>query len=448
MAVGVRLETKLQTKLALTPELKTALELLQLPILELEQRIEQEVAENPLLEWDEAPAPLSDAEIIYLRGRIEGTDFARDTQADDFDLSEHLVAAERGLHAHLQWQVGVAPWEDSVKTVAYALIPRIGPDGYLRESDAELASMVSSDLPAVAAARRALQTLEPVGVAARNLAECLLLQLQERGEGNGLAARILAEACDLLAAGDLTGIARRLGVGSGEVRAALAELRHLDPQPGAAYRNDTSDPIQPEIAIEPNGDGWRVVPYRPYSRRIRRSPLVQRLRENPGSFSKEERAFLREKLRSAEYFLSSLKQRDLTLIRVTEAIVARQSEMLSRGPLAAQPLTLKEIAADVGLHESTISRVTQRKYAITPHGIWELKDFFRHAVGGDHTADDIKQKIAALIAAEPKHNPLSDQAIADALKKQGIDVARRTVAKYRTEMNIPTRSERRAQPDA
>ncbi len=440
MAVNLRLEPRLQQRLSLTPELKTALELLQLPFIELEQRIEQELQENPLLEWDDsAPEPPS-REML----RREGTDFAVDNDKPDFDPIERLVADSPGLHSTLEWQIGIAPWAEPDKVVAFELVPRIAPDGYLYDSDTELATELSIDVEQVAAARRLIQGLEPTGVGARDLAECLTLQLAERNQLDGLAARLLSDCLDCLESGDIDTITRRLGCSSDSITMAMDLLRQLDPQPGARFRDDTSDPIQPEINIERDSRGrWRVEPYKPWSHRLRHSPVMHRFQEDPQSFSKEERAFLREKIRSAEYFLNSLKQRELTLIRVTEAIIERQGHVIDRGPESAVPLTLKDIAEVVDLHESTVSRVTRRKYAITPAGIVELKSFFHQSVGGDHTANRVKQKIRELIDSENKAKPLSDQAISKALIAEGMDVARRTVAKYRTEMDIPTKSGRR-----
>lgn len=448
-ALGLRIETKLQAKLVLTPEIKTAIELLQLPHIELEQRIAEELEQNPLLEWDEtfAPAPSQAASADGIRR--EGTDFSQRTDGEDYDPFARMAADDTGLHAHLEWQVGIAPWPDAEKSLALDLIPMFGPDGYLRESDAELAAQYAVEESLVGCVRSLLQSLEPTGLGARNLAECLLLQLRERSDGDktDLAIKVLDECCAELEAGDIAGICSRIGVDRASLDMALKQLRELDPMPGSRFRDDTADPIQPELIIEPiAAGGWKVEPYHPWSRRVRISSVMQRFQTEPESFSPQEREYIKMKARAAEFFLNSLKQRELTLLRVCEAILLKQHALLEHGPDAAVPLTLKDIAEDVGLHESTISRVTRRKYAITPGGLLELKDFFRQSVDG-HTPAVIKQHLKTLIEQENSAKPLSDQVLANLLSKGGIDVARRTVAKYRMELNIPSRSERRQTAD-
>lgn len=440
-SVNLRLETKLQTRLALTPEIKTALELLQLPQVELEQRISEELEQNPLLEWDEAYVP---SETAYDAYRREGIDFSERTDVEDFDRFERATASAPSLHAHLDWQVTIAPWPEADKALAQELIPLFDPDGYLRESDQELAAQFETSLEHIASVRALLQTLEPAGLAARNLAECLLLQLSEHKLTHSPAAELLSQCCHELERGDMAAIQSKLGWSAETLNDALKILRNLDPSPGYKFRDNSADPIEPELRIEKTSAGtWRVEPYKPYSHRIRRSPVMLRFQNNPLSFSAKEREFIRQKVRAAEFFLNSLKQRELMLLRVSEAIVRRQYPLLEQGPTAAVPLTLKDIAEELGVHESTISRATRRKYAITPNGLLELKEFFRQSVDGRHTPDIIKNRIKALVQQENPTKPLSDQALAEMLSREGIDVARRTVAKYRGELSIPGRSERR-----
>lgn len=446
MATGVSLQhqTKLRQELVLTPQLQAALELLAMTHVELEERISMEVQDNPMLAWVEPPSAQQEAGRHAVE-RVQGTDFARRTDLPEYDLTERFVAAEPSLQEHLAWQVGIQPADPGTKAVALELLPRLTPEGWLPEGDGELAALTGASTAEVAAARRLLQDLEPPGIGARDLCECLLLQLSEIGESeNCLAARVLREAREELERGDLQAVAHRLDVDDVDVAAALSVLRRLDPAPGHAYAHEEAATIAPEVEVRRADDGaWRVEPLSPWSKRIRRSEVMERFEADPEQFSAAEQKFLREKMRDARWFLDTLKQREMTMLRVVEAIVRRQTGMLDEGPAAARPLTLRDIADEVELHESTISRVTSQKFVVTPHGQWSLRTFFRQAVGGDQTQDAVKQRIAALIGGESPQKPLSDQAIADVLVREGVEVARRTVAKYRTELGLGTAAERR-----
>lgn len=446
MAAGISLqhETKLRQELALTPQLQAALELLAMTQVELEERIALEVEDNPMLAWVEPQSAPQDASRRTVQ-RVQGTDLARRSDFPEYDLTERLVAAEPSLREHLAWQVEIQPADPGIKAVALELLPRLTPEGWLPEGDSELAALTGASTAEVAAARRLLQDLEPPGIGARDLCECLLLQLSEIGEPEDcLAARVLREARAELEQGDLSAVARRLEVDEEDVAAALSVLRRLNPAPGHAYASEKAATIAPEVEIRPADDGtWLVEPLSPWSKRIRRSEVMERFEADPGQFSAAEQKFLREKLRDARWFLDTLKRRELTMLRVVEAIVRRQAAMLEEGPTAARPLTLREIADEVELTESTISRVTSQKFVATPHGQWSLRSFFRQAVGGDQTSDAVKRRIAALIGGESPQKPLSDQAIADMLEREGIAVARRTVAKYRAELGLGTAAERR-----
>lgn len=443
MAAGISLgqQTKLRQDLVLTPQLQAALELLAMTQVELEDRIAMEVHDNPMLAWvDTTP-------VAGRSGRVEGTDFSVNTDRPDYDPWERRAGPQEGPSTpdSLEFQIRISPADPAVKELALELLPRLTPAGWLPEGDGELAALTGAAVAEVAQARLLLQELDPPGLGARDLCECLLLQLDEhQGPAGRLAARLLHEARDELERGDTAAAAARLGVDPEDVAAALVVLKHLNPAPGAAFRLDTPASVAPEVEIvRGRDDEWRVEPLNPWSRRIQRSEVMRRFEEDATQFSAAEQKFLRDKMREARWFLDTLKQRELTMLRVVEAIVRRQRPMLDEGPAAAGPLTLRDIAADVDLHESTISRVTSQKYVRTPHGQWSLRVFFKQSVGGDHTQDAVKQRIGALIRAEPPGKPLSDQAIADILVREGMDVARRTVAKYRTELNLGTASERR-----
>jgi len=442
MALGMRLETKLGLKLKLTPQLRQALEILQMPLPKLEQRARVEVEANPLLAW-RIPDNVADGR----SGPTEGTDFARSTDIDAYDPFERLDAERPSLQAHLEWQVNVAPWSDAIKMLVRQLMVRLTPEGLLRESDRDLATLIGGDEAEIAEARAYLQDLEPTGIGARDLSECLVLQLREQGLGDSVAARIMQEATDEMESGDLAAVAAKLDVDADEVREALLTLRGLDPKPAAAYEHAPVAAIEPELSVEREDGGWKVELHKPLSHKIRRSPVAETLKHHPERFSEEERKYLVKKLRSADLFLEGLRHRELTLLRVAEVVVARNAVVLEQGREYANPLTLKDVARELDVHESTVSRSTRQKYMLTPDGITEVKALFCTPVSGDRTAASVRRALQAVIEAEDPAKPLSDQAICRELAKQEIDIARRTVAKYRAELGIPGRSKRR-RPDS
>ena len=434
-------------KLKLTPELRQAIEVLALSRIDLEDRIEKEVEENPVLEQDFEPLQ----EDPWLSRMREGADFG--ARATDPDLppvwERHPQAHEPTLVEHLQWQIDTAPWPDEDKVAAAALLQVVDVRGYL-PAEAPAAFLSSASTHTYDHAAALLQRLEPTGVGARDLAECLTLQLQRHDSLELLAREIVQEHMLLLAQGSVDDLIAATGATQEQLATAIERIRALEPNPGRNFGSDVAAAITPDVVIERTDSGYEVELLRPRKRRPRVNNKYQQMLKAPG-LSDEDKQYLRERLRAAEAFVKSLLQRDDTILRVAKVIVRRQQGYLDKGPAYLKPLSLRDVAQETELHESTISRVTSNKYGLTPEGLISLKSFFHQAVGSSDDGDGvvaeaIRLQIEELIANENKAKPLSDQAIANKLADNGVHIARRTVAKYRGIMNIPSKSDRKQVP--
>jgi RNA polymerase sigma-54 factor len=476
------LQVKLGQQLTLTPQLRQAIRLLQLSASELEAEINLAIESNPLLDRveegddedsgaDQAGAS-EPAPAIEETGQLEaGTpQFERDWDTDEVEASEfrnigstgtsnseYFDSADRepaavpdGLQDHLLWQLHLTPLSERDRRIGAALIEAIGDDGYLSESlDAirdGLRPEIVAELDEIEAVRHRIQRFDPIGVAACDLSECLCVQLSLlSADTPGL---VLAKQ---LAATHLEALAKigadKLGVHLGQSPAAMADavalLRSLDPRPGGQIASAPPDYITPDCVAYRQGGVWRV------SLANGAAPLLainRRYEGLIGQASREDAGYLRAQLQEARWLIRSLETRADTVLRVAQAIVRQQSGFLEYGPEAMRPLTLREVAEQLGLHESTISRSTTRKYLLTPRGTFEFKQFFNSGVatgdGGATSSTAIQAMIRKLIDGENPRKPLSDARLADELKVAGVPVARRTVAKYREAMNIPASSER------
>ncbi|GAB4172497.1 MAG: RNA polymerase factor sigma-54 [Wenzhouxiangellaceae bacterium] len=471
MALQTGLKLKLGQKLKLAPQLRQALALLQLNRLELREHIEQALLDNPLLELDHddgsgdaAEADL-DSDVEQDRDEaFEALDFEQEdygwddlpdgfsavTDAPDYD---RFIADPAGdsLQQHLLWQVNLSRFTETDEAIARAIVYALDEDGYLRDDlqaiRAALAPeyLVSAD--EVEVVLRRVQHFEPVGVAARSTQECLLIQLGALPidtPGRGVAEALLQHHLDEIAQADTALLARRSGFPQADVDRALALIRKLDPRPGRRFGSEDRDYIVPDAHVYHDGERWRVMLNRRNEPGLRISRLCQRMM---AATRGADRDYLREKLQEAKWLISSLELRNHTLLRVIHAIVERQTGFLEHGEIALAPLLQKEIAEALGVHESTISRATTGKYLHTPRGTFELKRFFSVAVptrdGRAVSATSVKARLAALIRAEDPDSPWSDQALAEHLAADGILLARRTVAKYREELGIPSSTRRR-----
>ncbi|HET6555485.1 MAG TPA: RNA polymerase factor sigma-54 [Dyella sp.] len=483
------LQFRLNQQLTLTPQLQQAIRLLQLSQLELEAELRQIAESNPLLEFSEDNPEEAEGEeersIVELPASTPSSssnDMGDDTDAtewtaddggapeDPIDFSgvsgssrtgangangdeegfEPQSAAPETLQEHLLWQLNLTHMSARDHTIAEVLIDSLNPDGYLTESMESLIAALPPDVKASAAemehVRRLLQRFDPTGVASLDLRDCLRVQLEQFGAATPqreLALRIVDSELELLARNDIARLARKLRASEDDAAAAAVLIRSLDPRPGAALDVTPVEYVAPDVYARKDSGRWRVSLNPDCQPRLGLNQhycgLIAQARGTDASW-------MRGQLQEARWLIKSLESRAETLLKVAEAIVRRQSAFLDYGPEAMHPLVLREVAEEVGMHESTISRVTTRKYIHTPRGTFELKHFFSSGVstedGGSASATAIQAMLRKLVDAEDPRKPLSDQAIAEELHRKGIQVARRTVAKYREAMRIPSSSER------
>jgi RNA polymerase sigma-54 factor len=471
-APGIRLELRQQQSLVLTPQLQQAIRLLQMSNLELASAIDQEVAENPFLQRsdseaapapgrsrDGAPSTLDGAASAPVNGVAPPSPFrAADCSLslkrpagkafdDDRQPFEDRLTRAKGLREHLGEQVMAVLRDPAERAVAHLVVESIDDDGYLREDDAALATRCGIAPAMVQTIRRAVQRCEPTGVGARDLGECLALQLAEKNRLDPAMATLLANL-PLLARADFAELIRRCGVDAEDLQEMIAEIKRLDPKPGSGFAAAEPATLVPDLYVVPLEEGrWRVelnngtlprvLVDSEYHTELTRNPLDRRAKE-----------YLAERLQSANWLAKALDQRARTVLRVAKAIFVRQLAFLEGGVQQLRPLVLRDIAAATGLHESTVSRATAGKYVATPHGTFPIKYFFTTAIAASsgeqsHSAEAIRQLIRKMIEREDAHDVLSDDQIVAELKKRDILIARRTVAKYRESLGIASSVERR-----
>ena len=451
----------------MTPALLQKIELLTLNRLELAEMLQQELSENPVLEEavgaeptiepgddndgpDGGEDPFADIDVEYFfeeylpspaRTRSESKSLEDKAPFESF-LSTHIT-----LQDHLNWQLNLTEITPEVHRIAYFIIGNVNPDGYACVGNDEICEQLEVSIEDVEQALRTVQSFDPPGVAARDLAECLLIQLESLGMIEGLAGELLRDHLADLEIRKVTELARRVGRGVEEVEEALKVIRSLSPKPGQRYDWKEPDYVQPDVYIQKTEDGYRVVVSDDGLPRLRLSNAYRSLLRQKTT-SRETKNFIRERFRSAIELLKSVDQREATIYRVCEAIIHRQTPFLDHGVLYLRPMLIKEIAEELQVHSSTISRVVANKYAHTPHGIVELRRFFSIGVEGRNgqsfSTIQVKEMIRRMIEAENVSKPLSDQKIAQGLNREGIQITRRTVAKYRDQMNVAGSRQRRA----
>jgi RNA polymerase sigma-54 factor len=487
MAAGIRLELRQSQGLVLTPQLQQAIRLLQLSNLELSAVVDREVAENPFLDRLDAgaaqgraadgaaaadgPEAAPPSAPSRPAGAADGDDggwwqppagrpadcalglrrAGPGGRGQDGELPslEARLTRPRGLREHLLEQLAAAR-EVEARALAALLIDCLDQDGYLREADADLAAMLGAGAERVAAARALLQSCDPAGVAARDLAECLALQLRERDRLDP-AMRALLDNLPLLARADLAELTRRCGVDAEDLQDMVQELKRLEPRPARAFGGEEPLAVIPDVVVSrERGGAWRVELNTGTLPRV----LVDRayhaeISSQPVGVDRRARDYLNERLQAASWLAKALDQRARTMLRVSRAVFAKQRPFLDRGPSALRPLVLRDIAEVTGLHESTVSRATADKYAATPHGTFPLKFFFTTAIAAAaageeaHSAEALRQQIRRLVEREDPKDVLSDDQIVAELRRMGAVLARRTVAKYRESLGIPSSVERR-----
>ncbi len=461
----------------MTPQLQQAIKLLQLSSQELEAELLEALEANPLLERedlfafenadDETGAEASggpDEEGLerlpleedgwdryYLNMPETGARRPRDSDPYSRPLEIEDRAYE-DLSEHLLWQLNLSRSSPRDEAIGVAIVDAINDDGYLTETLEEIRESLlperEVDLEEVRAVLHRIQHFDPIGVGAGSVRECLQIQLAtldpETTPAHALATRIVANHLELLARQDVPALRRMLDVSQEELKSAIDLVRSLEPRPGSNFSADNIEYVRPDVLVDRRSGRWEAVLYDEFAPRLRLNDYYMNLITRA---SKEDARYLRGQLQEARWLIKSLETRNETLLKVANAIVAHQQEFFEHGPEAMKPLVLREVADAIEMHESTVSRVTSRKYMLTPRGIFELKYFFSSHVGtadgGECSATAIQAKIRKLIEDEPARRPLSDSKIAQLLNAEGIDVARRTVAKYREGMNILASSKRK-----
>ncbi len=477
MALETRLEIKLAQKLVLTPQLQQAIKLLQLPQLELTQALNQELTENPFLEElqeeqlakeeekkgeSESSEPSSNNEDVlapleslmtfrtdeYFEERgSDGRDLGYFTPGTDAPASfEQFVSSSTNLYEHLNWQLRLNTSDEELQSLGEVIIGNIDDNGYLGVSDEELARMCEVPRERVEEAVRLVQQLDPSGIGARNLRECLLLQVRALDLGGTLVEKIVENNLEDLARKNYKAIAKQHGATLEDVMIALKIIEELDPKPARNFSSHETNYVIPDVYVEKTDGEYQIILNDEGLPRFRLNNQYRKLLRNKDALTAEEKKFLEEKLRSALWLIKSLDQRNKTIYKVTESILKFQRDFFDYGPQHLKPLNLKDVATDIGMHESTVSRVTSSKFLACSHGILSFRFFFSSSLRGakgDVSSTIVKELIRKIISEEDPRKPFSDQKIADFLKQKSIRIARRTVAKYREELKIPPNSRRK-----
>ena len=480
MALEQKLHLKLSQKLIMTPSLQQAIKLLQLSKLELQEVLNQELLENPLLEESAEEAKQEDAEAeaqektqteeeakaaeptpekekdsfdeidydAYFQDYIEyGYNPRMGEEHEEFPI-ENTLTRPPNLTDHLAWQLGMSDASPTVKEIATFIIGNIDEDGYLRATSEEIAASGQYAPADVEKAISAIQSLDPIGVGARDLRECLLLQLEFLEVDNPLVETIVRDYWEMFMQRHFVQISKALGVDMKTLEGVVEIIKHLDPKPGRKYSNERAIYVEPDVYIQKVGDEYIIVLNEDGMPKLRINGSYRNMLNSMDSKSDGETVnYIKDKIRSAVWLIKSLDQRQRTIYKVAESIVKHQREFLEKGIDYLRPLVLRDVADDIQMHESTVSRVVSNKYMHTPRGLFLMKYFFHSGIDSD-TGEDIssltvKKKIQGFIDAEDPRKPLSDSKIMKILNDEGINIARRTVAKYRDELNIPSSTDRK-----
>jgi RNA polymerase sigma-54 factor len=470
MAIQQKLHTKLVQKLILTPSLQQAIKLLPMSTLELSELLNQEMVENPMLEEvpteelqpaeqpadkPETPAKTDkgdaweDADYEYFFGDYLDDGYRPRTPQEVKELPpiENTLSSAGSLADHLRWQLSIQTDDDVTRQIGDAIIGNLDDDGYLVASVEEIAQMGEWPVTDVERALQHVQTFDPIGVAARDLQECLTLQLRHLGLAGTITERIVTDHLKLLQNHQVPEIARRLGVTIDELKEHIEIIRNLDPKPGSRYNPNQSQYVIPDVYVSKIEDQYIAHLNEEGLPQLRISPVYRRLLDKGGENTDETRAYVKDKFRSALWLIKSVDQRQKTIHKVATSIINFQREFLDHGIEHLRPLVLRDVANDIGMHESTVSRVVNNKYMHTPQGVFEMKFFFHSGISssyGDSVSSvTIKQRIRKIIENEDPRKPLSDSKIVSILQKEGLMLARRTIAKYREELKIPTSNQRK-----
>lgn len=473
MAFEQKLQLKMTQQLVMTPQLQQAIKLLQLNHLELSDMVGQEMVENPVLEEEveERQDPLAEmkkAEAAtqapedpnaeakadqheidwerYLDGYQSGPRTGPEVRRSTEDLPTYEQTLTRGttLAEHLMWQLHLTCATEDVRAAAAAVVGNLNGDGYLAADMAELGASEQIDPETLEEGLLLVQTLDPLGVGARNLGECLLIQARVLYPADRVLVAILRDWMPQVEARDFRAIARGLKVAVPRVTDAMRTISSLEPRPGRPFTTEEPRYITPDIYVTKSGDDWIIQLNEEGVPKLRVSNYY---RQVLGGADRQEKEYIQDKLRSAQWLIRSIYQRQRTIYKVTESIVKQQRGFFDEGIGKLRPMILRDVAEDIGMHESTVSRVTTNKYVHTPHGIFSLKFFFNSGIqrneGEDVASQMVKERIKALVDKEDPRRPLSDNQIVDMLAAENIRIARRTVAKYRDVLGIAPSSQRK-----
>ena len=505
MALELRQSLGLTQQLVMTPQLQQAIKLLQLSRLELLETVSQEMEENPVLEEmnqeeiegddgagekkeeskqalqesqerksenpsgdDSGPDPDSPSlpEVTVEERARDDVDWdnylseynsgysenfsERHYEEKDTPSFENFTATKTDLSSHLLWQLNMSNLEDEKKEIGAYIVGNLNDDGYLDATIEEISHETGCLIDEAEAVLKLIQNFDPVGVAARDTRECLLIQIAFQNLTGTLVEKIIEDHLKDLEEKRYHQIADQVGVSIQDLLTAVAAIQELDPKPGRIYTAEVTIYVTPDIYVAKKSDGYEIIQNEDGLPKLRINAYYRRILKNRGRVSDETKAYIQEKMRSAAWLIKSIHQRQRTLYRVTESIVKFQEDFLDKGISYLKPLVLRDVAEDIEMHESTVSRVTTNKYVHTPQGLYELKFFFNSSISridGDALASEsVRDHIRKIIKTEDKTKPLSDKGIEKKMQDLNIRVARRTVAKYREAMGIlPSRKRKEIQ---
>lgn len=489
MPLELKQSLKLAQQLVVTPQLQQAIKLLQLSQMELSSLVEKELLENPILEDAEATPDDSEAEKKTQSEKHEEAQSGEDNKehkneeigskegdlkepkdfdwenyldtynapgyqverearsADDVQPFENVLRQTESLQDHLLWQLHLSQFDEQERLIGTEIIGNINDDGYLQATTEEIASKANASTEQVLPVLKRIQEFDPSGVAARDLKECLLIQLKMLGHGDEHLTKMISNHLLELEKHDYSTIAKKLSIELDKVKALAHIISELEPKPGRPFAENAAQYIVPDVYVKKIGDEYLVTLNEDGMPKLRVSNFYRRALMKGSDVGQHTKEYIQERMRAAMWLIKSIHQRQRTLYRVSHSIVKFQREFFDKGVAYLKPLVLKDVAEDVEMHESTISRVTTNKFMHTPRGIFELKFFFNSGINnidGDGVASEaVKLMIKKFVEAESPKKPLSDRQLVDLLKQKNIDIARRTVAKYREMLHILPSSRRR-----
>ena len=464
MATQMRQQLKLSQQLTMTPQLLAQIKLLQLSRTELLEKVEEELLDNPVIENADEETGIHEAAVAsestveqqdgtedtteqvavdeiewenYLESYNERSSYVADVVvADDSDGFESMVPKHESLSDYLNWQICMLDWSEKERDIAQLIIGNMDADGYFKEpSIVDIARELGVGQVLAKQVLESVQMLDPIGVGARNIEECLLIQVLYYGNDEPLVIGIIKDHLSSLETKNYRKIARALHCSEDEAEKAAQIVLGLDPFPGKIYSKNETNYIIPDINIRKIGDEYFINTNDDGMPKLRISAAYRKAL----SGSSQEKEYIEERLRSAQWLIDSIQRRQKTIVRVTESIVKFQRDFFEKGHMYLKPLILADVANDIDMHSSTVSRVTSNKYADTPHGIICLKYFFNQDISkGENTVSAVvvQNRIKQILDAEDPQHPVSDQKITDILKEENITIARRTVAKYRDRMGV------------